>query len=98
MDISVNVIRQGEHILVAACDADLLGKKLKFGKINFEVSNSFYGGMIVSVEEALSIMREGTTVNMVGSTIVQKAIEKGLIHPQAILDISGVPHAQTVRL
>jgi hypothetical protein len=35
---------------------------------------------------------------MVGKSIVKKAIEKGLIHPEAVLNISGVPHAQIVRL
>ena len=98
MEISVNVIKQGKHILVAACDLNLLGKTLKFGKINFKVRRDFYGGSIMSAEDAMDLMRRGTTVNMVGSEIVKKAIEDGLIHPQAVLDISGVPHAQIVRL
>jgi len=98
MEVSVNIIKQGKHVLVAACDLNLLGKTLRFGEINFEVSREFYGGSVVSVEEAVNLMRQGTAVNMVGLTIVKRAIEEGLIHPQAILKISGVPHAQIVRL
>jgi hypothetical protein len=29
---------------------------------------------------------------------VEKAIEKGYVHPEAVLDIEGVPHAQIVKL
>ncbi len=98
MEVSVNIMRQGKHVLVAACDMDLLGKTLKFGKVNFEVGRGFYGGSIMNVEEAVNIMKQGTTVNMVGPVIVKRAIEEGLIHPQAVLKISGVPHAQIVKL
>lgn len=98
MEVSVNIIRQGKQLLIAACDVNLLGKTLKFGKINFEVSKSFYGGSSVSVEEAVSLMRDGTTVNMVGPVIVKKAIEAGLIHPEAVIDISGVPHAMIIKV
>lgn len=98
MEVSVNIIRQEKHVLIAACDLNLLGKTLKLGKIDFEVHRSFYGGLIVSVEEAISLMKQGTTVNMVGPVIVKSAIEEGLIHPNAVLNVSGVPHAQIVRL
>jgi hypothetical protein len=37
-------------------------------------------------------------VNMIGKCIVDKAIQAGLVHPEAILKISGVPHAQLVKL
>ena len=96
--ISVNVIKQGRHVLVAACDVDLLGKTLKFGKVNFEVREDFYGGCIVHVDEAVSLIRNATNVNLVGSIIVNRAIKEKLVHPQAVLDISGVPHAQIIKL
>ena len=98
MEVSVNIIKQGNHVLIAACDLDLLGKTLKLGKIDFEIHRNFYGGSVVDVEEAVDLMKHGTTVNMVGPVIVKRAIEEGLIHPQAVLNISGVPHAQIVKL
>ena len=98
MEISINVITQGKHVLVAACDLDLLGKTLKFGKINFEIRQDFYGGSVVNLEEAVNLIRRGTVVNMVGNVIVNKAIEEGLLHPKAVLNISGISHAQIVQL
>lgn len=98
MQVSVNIIKQGKHVLVAACDLNLLGKTLKFREINFIVHRSFYEGSVVSVEEAVNLIKQGTNVNIVGPAIVQAAIDEGLVHPQAILDISGVPHAQIVKM
>jgi len=98
MEVSINIIKQGRHVLVAACDLNLLGKTLKFGKINFEVRRNFYGGSIVNVEEAVNLIKQGTSVNLVGPMIVKRVIEAGLIHPQAVLDISGIPHAQIMKL
>lgn len=88
----------GHHVLLATCDAELLGKVLREGKIVFEVREEFYKGSKVSVEEAIDLMRQSTVVNMVGKRIVDKALEKGMIHPEAVLKISGVPHAQIVKL
>jgi len=88
----------GRRVLLAVCDAELLGKVLKDGKIFFEVRRDFYDGQKMSVEEAIDLMEQCTIVNMVGRNVVEKAMERGLIHPDAILDISGVPHAQIVKL
>ena len=98
LEAYVNVRRMGRRVLLAVCDAELLGKVLKDGKIVFKVRRDFYDGLKMSVEEAVDLMEQSTIVNMVGRNIVGKAIERGLIHPDAVLDISGVPHAQIVKL
>ncbi len=90
--------RMGGRVLLAVCDAELLGNVLKDGEIVFKVSKDFYDGVKTSVEEAVDLMEESTIVNMVGHNVVQKAIERGMVHPEAVLYISGVPHAQIVRL
>ena len=97
MQVSVNIIKQGKHVLVAACDLNLLGKTLKLREIDFVVHKSFYGGTVISIEEAVSLIKQGTTVNIIGSAIVKAAVKEGLVHPQAVLDVSGVPHAQIVK-
>ncbi|MFQ6065190.1 MAG: DUF424 domain-containing protein [Candidatus Bathyarchaeia archaeon] len=88
----------GRRVLLAVCDAELLGKVLKDGKIRFEVRRDFYDGLKMSVDEAVDLMEQCTIVNMIGRNIVKKAVERGLVHREAVLDISGVPHAQIVKL
>lgn len=97
-EICVNVVKQRGHILVAACDSNLLGKKLKHGTITFEVVPSFYDGARVKLAEAIRLVKGATTANLIGTTIVDGAVKEGLVHPQAVIRIAGVPHAQIVRL
>jgi hypothetical protein len=88
----------GNHVLLAICDVEILGKTLREGKIVFKVSEEFYKGEEVDIEEAVAMIENSTIVNMVGKNVVQKAIEKGYVHPEAILKIEGIPHAQIVKL
>ena len=98
MQVYVNVRNWGRYKLLATCDAELIGKIFREGKIVFEVREEFYKGLKVGIDEAIDLMRQCSIVNMVGPRIVEKAIEKGLVHPDAVLKISGVPHAQIVKL
>lgn len=94
----VNLKRAGRNVLLAICDCDLLGKTLRQGKIVFHVKDEFYNGGKLDLEEAVRMIENSTIVNMVGKNCVEKAIEKGYVHPDAVLHIEGVPHAQIVKL
>lgn len=97
-EVYVNVRKSGQYVVVATCDCELLGKVLRDGKIVFEIRENFYKGQKVTVEEALELCKQSNIVNMVGKCIIDKAVEEGIIHPEAILKINGVPHAQIVKM
>ncbi|MEM3054423.1 MAG: DUF424 family protein [Candidatus Bathyarchaeia archaeon] len=88
----------GNNVLLSICDAEILGRTLREGKIVFRVTEEFYKGAEVELEEAVKMIENSTIVNMVGRNIVQKALEKGYVHPEAILNIEGIPHAQIIKL
>jgi hypothetical protein len=94
----MNLKKIGRNVLLAMCDAEILGRTLREGKIVFCVKEEFYKGARVNVEEAVSMIENSNIVNMVGRNIVKKAIQKGYVHPEAVLDIQGIPHAQIVKL
>ena len=98
MDAYVNIRKMGKNILLAICDSEMLGKTLRQGKIVFHIKNEFYNGGKATVEEAVSMIENSTIVNIVGKNCVEKAIAKGYVHPDAVLQIEGVPHAQIVKL
>ena len=98
MDVYVNLKKLGRNVLLAICDCELLGRTLREGKIIFQVKDEFYNGGKVSVEEAVGMIENSTFVNLVGKNCVEKAIAKGYVHPEAVLRIEGVPHAQIVKL
>ncbi len=64
----------------------------------FEVNEDFYKGLRTSVEEAVNLIEESTVVNLIGCNIVKKAMEKGYVHPEAVIKICGVLHAQIVKM
>jgi len=98
LEVYAKLSKCGEHVLLATCDTELLGKVLRTEKLVFNVKEEFYKGPKMPVNDAIELMEESTVVNMVGPNIVKKAIEKGLVHPDAVLEICGVPHAQIVRI
>ena len=98
MQVYAKLQKCGEYVLLAACDEELLGKTLRDGKLVFSIKEEFYKGPKVSADEVIELIRESTVVNMVGECIVNKAIEKGLVHPEAVLKICGIPHAQIVKV
>jgi hypothetical protein len=51
----------------------------------------------VAIKEAITMIENSTIVNMVGENVVKKAIERRYVHPEAVLDIEGVRHAQMVK-
>ena len=98
LEVYVNLKKMGRNVLLAICDCDLLGRTLREGKIVFHIKDDFYNGGKVTVEEAVGMIENSTIVNLVGKNCVEKAISKGYVHPEAVLEISGIPHAQIVKL
>jgi hypothetical protein len=96
--VYVKSTNHGRETLVACCDAELLGEILEGGRAPFKVSEGFYRGILMEAEEALEFIKRGTIVNLVGQRIVEAAIGAKLVHPEAILYLGKIPHAQIVQL
>ena len=88
----------GKNVLLAVCDTDVLGKTLHRGDVAFHIREKFYKGTKVDLEEAIDKIGDCNIVNMVGRNVVQEAVKEGHVHPEAILKIEGVPHAQIVKI
>jgi len=98
LEVYVNLKKIGQNVLLAVCDCELLGKTLRQGQIVFRIREEFYNGRKATVEEAIEMIDNSTIVNLVGKCCVEKAIAKGYVHPEAVIEIEGVPHAQIMKL
>jgi len=98
LEVYVNLKRAGGNVLLAVCDCELLGRTLREGKIVFHIKEEFYNGRKATVDEAMGMINNSTIVNLVGKCCVEKAIEEGYVHPDAVLNIEGIPHAQIMKL
>jgi hypothetical protein len=92
-------VYQTRHDLVCAiCDRDVLGRVLREGDMEFNVSEAFYGGVLITARAAARIMSRMSVGNVVGKEIVALALEGGFITQENLIFIDGVPHAQFVKV
>ena len=92
----MRVHRVRAEFVVAACDAELVGRELPVGEAGRTVSvtSHFYGERRVSREELLWALQRATTANLLGARVTRLAEEAGYIEPGGTGDLGGVPHAQ----
>jgi hypothetical protein len=84
--------------MVACCDEDIIGKTFREGKLKLTPDRKFYGHAVSSIADALVMLETAEILNLVGAQIIRAAIDKGLVHPDAVITIAGVPHVQVMRL
>lgn len=98
--IRSKIHRQGKEVLVAASDADLVGRTFEEGEFQLFVAEGFYGGDEDEVSERVLVMalRTCSIANLVGETVVAIAVRCGLVDRANVITIGGVPHAQVVAL
>lgn len=94
----LKIYKNGEHVLVAACDEEVLGKTLKHGNTTVDINRAFYEGELVSEEELEKALEEATTANLFGEKTIRCAIKCRLIDPDSVIVIDCVPHAQVFRV
>lgn len=92
--VKVHHSRTGETV-VAACDENLLGKKIKINdNFSVEVSKAFYGGILVKCDELDRYLREAKIVNLLGETVISHMIKKGIVSEKAVMKVGKIPHIQ----
>ncbi len=104
MKVSYRIYEQGEEVLFAACDDELLGKTLVEGDIHLDIKEKFYGGDTIRIDDKSDdeLIHEkferSTIANLVGEKIIEVATDLGFGDEDDVMWIQGVPHLQIVRL
>lgn len=91
MQFSVRVTDYQKKIMLNICDADLLGKKIIQDDLTMHISESYYGERFVDYEEAETLLKNSSIINMVGNETVSLSIKLGIGSENGIKIISGVP-------
>ena len=84
---------RGDLETIACCDEELLNQVYKEGNLKIEISSQFFGGKLIDLEEAISILREAMCFNIEGEKIINKAIEYNLLPKEGVRFINSVPMA-----
>ncbi len=96
----MRVHRVRSEFVVAACDADLLGRDLPVGDKGrtVKVSSQFYGERRVSREELLWALQRATIANLLGERVMKLAAEGGFVSADGVGTLGGVPHAEIIAM
>lgn len=85
--------KTGSEIILAACDADIHGKRLEEDDLVIDLGSAYFDGNEVSGAEFRGMLAQATSGNLVGKKVIGIAIQSECIHPEAVAEICGVPHA-----
>ncbi|MDO8554118.1 MAG: DUF424 family protein [Candidatus Micrarchaeota archaeon] len=89
-------------VIVAACDKDLIGKKLEQGAVflDLEKYKSFYVGELVDEKTLETLLKANkfNSANLVGKKVIAIAIKVGLLSKSDILTVNKIPYAQAYKL
>ena len=91
MQLSVRITEYQKKIMLNICDADLLGEKIIQDELTINISQSYYGERFVEREEAESLLKDSSIINMVGKETVSLSVELGIGSESGIKIISDVP-------
>ncbi|MFX1376501.1 MAG: DUF424 domain-containing protein [Promethearchaeota archaeon] len=78
---------------IACCDEELLNQVFKEGNLKIEITNQFFGGNLISLEDAIDILKHASFFNIVGEKIIEKAINCNLLSKDGVRFINGIPMA-----
>jgi hypothetical protein len=83
---------------IACCDEELLNQVFKEGNLKIEISNQFFGGKLIDLEDAVSILKDASCFNIVGEQIINELIDCKILSKEGIRFINGIPMALKMML
>ena len=88
--------REAKRTVLAVCDSELLGKVFEDGDFVLDLAKyrSFYDGEEVSEAEAERLIRNATSINLVGEKSIAAAKKALGIKASGARKIAGIPHLQ----
>ena len=98
--LMVAVYRTPHGIMALISDEDLVGRSFfdQEKGLALLLPESIYGGKPASEEEALEAMKAASIIVVTGERAVDLAVRSGFLHPDSVVRIHGVPHAQVYKI
>ncbi|MBI2564837.1 DUF424 family protein [Candidatus Woesearchaeota archaeon] len=90
------VHKKNNHIIIAICDEDLLGKYFEEDDKQIDLRGDFFDGENMAESETGDLARNADIVNLVGKKSIAFGIKEGIIDKKNVKTISGIPYAQAI--
>ncbi|MFB5610954.1 MAG: DUF424 domain-containing protein [Nitrosopumilaceae archaeon] len=91
MRFSIKLTDYQKNSMLNICDADLLGKKITEKELEVHISKSYYGEKIIEKEEAKTLLKTSSIINMVGKETISLSTSLGIGSEDGVKEIDGVP-------
>ena len=91
MQFSVRTNNYQKQSMLNICDANILGKKIIQNDLTVHISENYYGDRFVEQDEAESLLKNSSIINMAGKETVFLALKLGIASENAVKMISDVP-------
>ncbi len=91
-------VAQNGFLTLAVCDQELLGKKFEEGKLQLDLSSSYYKGELFNEEELLQFMKKAYLTHLVGKLCIAMMIKHQFLSAKDVKFISGIPHANVLQI
>ena len=91
MEFSVRVTDYQKNVMLNMCDADLIGKDVIDGELKIHISENYYGNDKVDKNEAASLLKSASILNLVGKETISLATDLGIGSESGVKIISEIP-------
>ena len=84
-------IKYQETIMINICDIELLGKEINKGDFVIDISRSYFLEEEINEQEAITMLKSSSVLNLVGHRIVRLALELRLAKENSVKVIENIP-------
>jgi len=91
MQFSVRISDYQKNTMLNMCDAELIGKEVVDGELKININESYYGTQIIDKDEAISLLKSASILNLVGKETISLATEFGIGSKDGVKIISDIP-------
>jgi uncharacterized protein len=84
-------IKYQDTIMINICDIELVGKEINKGDFVIEISKNYFLEEEIDEQEAITMLKTSSVLNLVGNRIVKLALELRLAKENSVKVIENVP-------
>ncbi len=92
----VKIHKSPNGTILAICDKELIGKKFTQGKLQLNLTSSFYKGEEILVQKILELLKRAYIVNLVGKKAISFGLKANVIDKKSVMKIKNIPICQGV--
>ena len=91
MTFSVKITDYQKNPMLNICDSDLLDKEIVQDQLKIQITRSYYGQKLVNENEARTLLKTSSIINMVGKETISLSLSLGIGSENGVRVIDGVP-------